>query len=611
MISVTPEHEVLAFDDATGFNWVQAGALTPKHRLCSTFPADVATPTETIEVPHFLSSNKNIEYVGQTVALNEVVGELVGYMAAEGSTLLFSGQDQRLVKDFTEKWTATFGPKASSPSKTGCYTGVHGMRVLEGMGFVFGSYDKVVPDWVMRAKRATVIAFLRGAYAGDGNFRNRHSTYASVSQNLARYVHLLLSFVGVQASVNCYKSGVKKCDTWVVRTSSGEETGKLFKLLNPIRGYSTATSLEGKPAISNYLFVNAFNLFENVVARTLPVCDSDETVILAQALHSIPDCQGMCIDRIASDLAKKGHLTKVRLRAGGKPHNAVKLKDLYEAVRRHRARRIVRQLDLPVANGQWRMHRKEVSAGLEKLKGILPAAYDALKTIVRDDVAFDKVKSVTQGEITRVYDLKVKNASHFTVCGIVVHNCKHLLATRDYIYGLMAKFPEGEPDTAEKLNKLIKYSNKRFADEPGAMAAARAREARYAAGLRRQRLGLKPENEPTQEVPPESASKLPTKLPEPATKAPLLPRAGKPSIQPQSYAANVPPPGARGRALPTGAPKEKPTSGSERYAQQAKKAGVETAAELRHRKTVGDSLQRAAEIVNELLLECSSSGEPI
>ena len=38
--------------------------------------------------------------------------------------------------------------------------------------------------------------------------------------------------------------------------------------------------------------------------------------------------------------------------------------------------------------------------------------------------------------------------------------CKHILAARSYIYGLLSSFPGDEPDTAEKLNKLTKYREK-------------------------------------------------------------------------------------------------------------------------------------------------------
>jgi hypothetical protein len=55
--------------------------------------------------------------------------------------------------------------------------------------------------------------------------------------------------------------------------------------------------------------------------------------------------------------------------------------------------------------------------------------------------------------------------------------CKHILAARQYIYGLLAAFPSDKPDTADKLNKLTKFAQKRWTDFPGQMRAAKERDA--------------------------------------------------------------------------------------------------------------------------------------
>ena len=55
--------------------------------------------------------------------------------------------------------------------------------------------------------------------------------------------------------------------------------------------------------------------------------------------------------------------------------------------------------------------------------------------------------------------------------------CKHILAARQYIYGLLATFPGDEPDTSDKLNQLTKIAQKRWTDFPGQMQAAKRREA--------------------------------------------------------------------------------------------------------------------------------------
>ena len=44
--------------------------------------------------------------------------------------------------------------------------------------------------------------------------------------------------------------------------------------------------------------------------------------------------------------------------------------------------------------------------------------------------------------------------------------CKHILAARDYIYGMLAKFPGHEPDTGEKLAQLVKTMPKVISTVP-------------------------------------------------------------------------------------------------------------------------------------------------
>lgn len=63
--------------------------------------------------------------------------------------------------------------------------------------------------------------------------------------------------------------------------------------------------------------------------------------------------------------------------------------------------------------------------------------------------------------------------------------CKHILAARRFIYGMITSFPGELPDTADKLDKLTKYAQTRWTDFPGQMQAAKDREAEV---KRRQRL---------------------------------------------------------------------------------------------------------------------------
>jgi len=111
--------------------------------------------------------------------------------------------------------------------------------------------------------------------------------------------------------------------------------------------------------------------------------------------------------------------------------------------------------------------------------------------------------------------------------------CKHVLAMRGYIYGLLSAFPNNQPDTSEKFDKLLTYATKRWTDFPGAMAAARDR-----AELVRQRAQLRNQVGPELPAPPEAeiAPEGP-RLPRPAR--PGRPERGAPALPPE---VELPPP---------------------------------------------------------------------
>ena len=168
--------------------------------------------------------------------------------------------------------------------------------------------------------------------------------------------------------------------------------------------------------------------------------------------------------------------------------------------------------------------------------------------------------------------------------------CKHILATRDYIYGMLSKFPAGEPDTGEKLAQVVKWADTRWGTKPtdlsifkGHMLKARDQEKWYAAVKRAVNAGkagdvefinqiyrgmggtgigiprgIKPPSppaEPTGGPPPgpETPPPLPPKAPKkPKKPGPVLPAAGKPTVTGQKPLAV--PPGERGRKLPPAKP---------------------------------------------------------
>lgn len=151
--------------------------------------------------------------------------------------------------------------------------------------------------------------------------------------------------------------------------------------------------------------------------------------------------------------------------------------------------------------------------------------------------------------------------------------CKHILATRAYIYGLLASFPGDEPDTAYKLDKLTKHATKRWTDYEGAMQAAREREQEIRRRREMRNLGQRPIAPPAPEVPVRPAPEepepgAPARMPrgqQPKATAAL--KAAKPEPLPKGAKPKRPgvtppmplavPPGERGRGFPPAAPPTK------------------------------------------------------
>lgn len=113
--------------------------------------------------------------------------------------------------------------------------------------------------------------------------------------------------------------------------------------------------------------------------------------------------------------------------------------------------------------------------------------------------------------------------------------CKHILATRDYIYGLLTGFPQHVGDT-DRLDKLTKKATRRWLNFDQEMQKAKERDAKIAAAKARRNIGLPPEqqNKPIAAIVADEPPDLPGMTPEtpPAAPAPNLPK--KPEAKPKA-----------------------------------------------------------------------------
>lgn len=449
-IKVTPEHKILSFSENGGFKWLEAKNLNCSNFLCVCFPDDTLSEYQYFNIQEY--KGDKIYYPSNTIKMDETLAELVGYMVAEGSKNgIFSNYDKRLNNDFYNKWCNVFGPKSCIIRKEGCYVGIHGAKVLEQLGFVCGSYFKCVPTWIMRGNKKIIISFLRGCYAGDGNFRNNHSTYATVSKELAIEIHLLLNFIGVNPTLKNFRGGIKKSFIWTVRTSSEEETKKLYNLLNPIRGYSRIENYSNIIGYSrhNFLINRIYRFFRKIISESIPKCTDNKIVPVYDIEKYIPWINSTYKSKLAMLLYKKGLIKKQTSTPECKFRTMAFLSDIYDILKKYQVEKIIQKLNLKKRSNLYKINKNKLSTPINILQNILPKAYDKIKLLYRDDVSFDQVVSINNlNETTEVYDLEIDTSEHFTVNGVIVHNCKHLISLSEY---LRTKIEPTAPEPPEEV----------------------------------------------------------------------------------------------------------------------------------------------------------------
>ena len=154
--------------------------------------------------------------------------------------------------------------------------------------------------------------------------------------------------------------------------------------------------------------------------------------------------------------------------------------------------------------------------------------------------------------------------------------CKHILAARRFIYGLLSSFPGETKDTAEKLNHLTKYATKRWTDFEGQMQAAKAKEAEFRRRRDMRNIGQLPQAAPTDlpglEEPPAEDDETPTEQTPDSISAPKsMPNDKKPkSMGAMNKMQPEPLPTAEVPKKPVGAGANKSTSSRIQTTQKSK-----------------------------------------
>jgi len=142
------------------------------------------------------------------------IARLLGYLISEGTcgetSLAFTQKCQEVMDDFLNTVENVFGYRPTKwDSGFGCTTTEIGRRpavlLLQAMGAIGDSYNKVVPWCVRQAPKHLVAEFLRAYFEGDGSVSTSNTgkqmvSCGSKSEELLKQIQLLLLNMGIVSS---------------------------------------------------------------------------------------------------------------------------------------------------------------------------------------------------------------------------------------------------------------------------------------------------------------------------------------------------------------------------------------------------------------------------
>ena len=433
-IEATKNHLIQVWDlNSKSLIWKKAQKIQLKDLIISRHPKQVQGQQK-IKI---ISDNK-------TFILNEDIATLIGYMIAEGSRGFFANQNKLIKKDFINRFKRVFPEAIYQKRGSGVAIIQPSYKFFSDCGVIWGSYNKEIPEIIMKSTKEIKIAFLRGAYAGDGCFSNSLSTYATVSEKLAYQMSNLLWQFGINSSTKQYLSGIKPSVIWTIRTTNYHQTKKLYKLLQPIRGWNKKPSLTKE-------------------------ADSANSIITSKELRNLAKDHIKEIVGLQANLLNDKKIYRVHKEAKILFPKGVKgIEGLFKFLKRQKFGFTMKLLNIdrpvfhataweigqsPRYKDSWiryfykqinkvkphkyksrisRASKKYIHKWFEDIDNTIPGFKDKNKdlyTILDDNYVLDKVVSIEYSSARQpVYDLSVAREHNFIANGMIVHNCKHWVA---------------------------------------------------------------------------------------------------------------------------------------------------------------------------------------
>src|SRR3989344_4388871 len=280
------------------------------------------------------------------------------------------------------------------------------------------SVTKSIPYQIFASPSNVIFSFVSGLIDGDGCIKLDKNTinYTTISKSISSQLIILLQHFGIYGSI--YETA-EKYNTKIVGRDV-KKTNKCFNL--EFRGMSAHKLASKLDLAHSEKSKKGFQMLEKVIGKS-------NNEILPFASEKI--FQELSESHLGGGWYKDKDGNKFR--EGIKHPSGVKIR--YAENLHEKPLRISQIIE-------WGIN--------EKLKKIGSETHTFIKSIIRDDIYFIKVKNIKEVKDEITYDIQVKNKHEFIANGMVVHNC-------------MGKFhPHGDTSIYDALVRMAQDFSLRY-----------------------------------------------------------------------------------------------------------------------------------------------------
>lgn len=414
ILEVTPDHRVLTVcvGDAKP-TWKRADEITTRHRVVNLNPVPVAIERQDLDQEALV----------------------LGYLVTEQAEYGYAPMEEVCAQEFALAHEAVSGVAYEASGSRSVLQAVDVEASLWKKLKVSPchSKEKELPEYVLTQSIEYRMSLLYALFQGDGWIsKNRNAaTYATQSRKLAEQVVKLLNGAGISVtSITEQYSGACENKIFLLRLSrkgafalsqcipTPSKYGENYYSSDATR--RSGTSPFGMPEIAASV---------NRYWKKLLLCRDygGEIVTLREAASVLGVETGKLIANARRHKAKD--LLKVHKPGVCKPLLALPKNEVWSLA----VRTFPRKFALPALKSEWRTGRRErLLSWLDRLPPQLAKVKSFYTQLMRDEVNYPRVVSIEKGRAD-VYDLTVPEGEHFAANGVVVHNCKHVIALYHYL----------------------------------------------------------------------------------------------------------------------------------------------------------------------------------